>query len=107
MIYVKSAGCGGGLTVDEAKARLAVNPYWATRALVRLYQQQTAEEQTAESTIDRNGRGFNTADAKLLSSFAQQLLEGRSLSEKQMKIAFARLPKYAAQLLELGRESAR
>jgi len=68
------------------------------QVLVYLYKQQTAEEQSALLTVESNGRGFNSVDAGILSSFAQQVLNGKILSEKQISLAQARLVKYQQQL---------
>ena len=43
--------------------------------------------------------GFNGTDANILSSFAEQLLKGRTLSAKQLAIAFKKLPKYSRQVI--------
>ena len=69
------------------------------KQLLYLYGQQTREEQAASVTVENNSCGFNALDANLLSSFAQQVLEGRTLSEKQLKYLSKMLPKYKRQLL--------
>ena len=73
---------------------------WAVRALVRIYNNQTEDEQAAEMTNHHNGIGFTGADAEILSSFAKQVLKGRQLSAKQMAILFRKMPRYARQLME-------
>ena len=44
-------------------------------------------------TEECNGVGFNRLDSNILSSFAEQILEGRNLSPKQLLIARIRLEK--------------
>jgi hypothetical protein len=85
--------------ISEVKRNLSTNPAWVTRALIRLYECQTADEQTALVTNHKNGMGFNGTDANILSSFAMQVLKGRTLSVKQLAIAFKKLPKYAVQVI--------
>lgn len=89
------------------KARIAfiremvsTNRAWALRALVRVYANQTEDEKNVGATTQLNGIGFSGADAEILSSFAEQVSRGRSLSDKQMAIVFKKMPRYARQLME-------
>lgn len=91
------------------KAALGAQPAWAYRALVRIFQRQTAEEQAAGATILLNGQGFSGVDAGLLTSFATQYLAKRArfpgskvwLSPKQEALVLKKMPRYAAQLIAL------
>ena len=85
--------------VTYVKNQLATNPAWATRAIVKLWERQTADEQAAQTTGHDNGVGFNGTDAFILSSFAEQINKGRTLSPKQLAIAFRKLPKYSKQII--------
>lgn len=89
-------------TVEEFKSKLAEDAVWAERALVRLYAEQTPDEQVMQETTAKNHVGFSGTDAGILSSFAQQVQRGRHLSTKQLAIAFKKLPKYAGQLHRLS-----
>ena len=80
------------------RERLATSPAWATRGLLRIYDNQTADEQASQTTSHDNGIGFSGCDAEILSSFAEQIRRGRNMSPKQMALIFKRMPKYAAQL---------
>jgi hypothetical protein len=80
------------------RSALAVNVNWAQHGVLRIFENQTADEQSCEETQDNNGIGFTGSDANILSSFAKQLQRGRSLSSKQMDILFKKMPKYAGQL---------
>jgi len=71
---------------------------WAVRALVRIYANQTEDERCAHATKHDNGIGFTGADAEILSSFAEQVNKGQTLSPKQMALLFKKIPKYAKQL---------
>jgi len=86
------------------KVKLANDRRWAITGLTRIYEYQTRSEQLAGTTQDHNGVGFNGVDGGILSSFAQQV-HSRGydrLSEKQMRILYKKMPKYAKQLLKLS-----
>jgi hypothetical protein len=85
--------------VTHVKQQLGSNPAWASKAIVKLYECQTADEQNSQITKEDNGVGFNGTDANILSSFAEQILKGRTLSAKQLAIAFKKLPKYSRQVI--------
>ena len=69
---------------EYVKVQLSTNPAWAQRAIVKLWERQTADEQAAQTTGHDNGIGFNGTDAFILSSFAEQINKGRTLSPKQL-----------------------
>jgi hypothetical protein len=85
--------------VTYVKNQLATNPAWAQRAIVKLWERQTADEQNAKTTGHNNSIGFNGTDAFILSSFAEQINKGRTLSVKQLAIAYRKLPKYSRQII--------
>lgn len=90
---------------DEIKEKLmAGDRIWIERAVIAIFNKQTATEQEVETTNRVNGVGFTGADAKILSSFAKQLLKNknRHLSEKQFVIAKKRIVKYAGQLAKIA-----
>ena len=70
-------------------------------ALLRVYDEQTADEQAAEVTRDYNKVGFTGLDGKILASFAKQFLKRPFLSDKQLALAKKKMPKYAGQLVKL------
>ena len=86
--------------IEQLRHRLASNDRWALRALMRIYHNQTADEQNSESTIERNGIGFTGPDAEILTSFARQYQRRGSLSERQMIILRRRIPAYARQIVQ-------
>lgn len=96
-------------TMEQIKQNITSDRNWAERAIVRLYQEQTAAEQSMMETTVKNGVGFNALDAEILSSFAEQVMthharrdNNHRLSEKQFAIAFKKLGKYAGQLYRLS-----
>lgn len=81
------------------KTKLSTNPAWATRALVRIFEEnQTEDERSADSTRHDNGIGFSGVHANICSSFAKQLKRGWKLSDKQMVVVFKIIPKYHKQV---------
>ena len=87
-------------TLTFVRTMLATNHNWMQRAIVRLHERQTADEQASGMTKDDNGIGFSGIDAKILSSFAQQIERGRTLSPKQLAIAFKKVPRYSRQIAD-------
>jgi hypothetical protein len=86
--------------IEQLRQRLASNDRWALRALMRIYHNQTADEQCREATIERNGIGFTGPDAEILTSFARQYQRRGCLSERQMIILRRRIPAYARQIVQ-------
>lgn len=80
------------------KQKLSTDARWAVKGMLRIYEYQTADEKAVQETHNLNGVGFSGADANILSSFSEQVLKGRSMSEKQMAIIFKKMTKYAKQL---------
>lgn len=87
---------------EFVKKMLSENGEWAKRALVRIYERQTSEEQLKETTVTENGVGFNGNDAEILTSFAKQYLKRGFLSEKQMIVLKKKISKYWKQIIEVS-----
>ena len=92
--------------VEFMRVKLGTNPTCARRALIRIFENQTEYEQSAETVNEFNGIGFTKSDGQLLTSFANQLSDRGFLSPKQMNILFRRMPKYAGQLFETKTDKA-
>lgn len=86
-------------TKDDIKALLEKNDLAVERALVALYNRQTADEQATHTTAHHNGMGFNGVDADFGTSLAEKVLKGWKLSPKQLAAARKMLRKYVGQLL--------
>ena len=92
-------------TKDNLKELLLINNRAVERAITVIYSYQTIGEQAENQTYSANGVGFNQFDSAILSSFAQQLEEGKHLSSKQLAIARNKITKYTGQLLKhMGRQ---
>lgn len=85
--------------LENMRLRLASDDRWTLRALVRIYHNQTSDEQASERTIERNGIGFSGPDSEILSSFARQYLQRGRLSDRQMVILRRKMPSYAKQII--------
>lgn len=102
--------------IEHFKAKLSTDPKWAVQGLLRIHQNQTAEEQARGETVEDNGIGFTGCDAHILTSFANQAKRKiatakqrgwqvrweLALSQKQMALLHRKMPKYAAQLLSVS-----
>lgn len=87
--------------VEFLRKQLTTNEKWAKAALIRIYDNQTSGEQTSEDTHALNGIGFTTGDARLLTRFAEWYKSHGWLSPKQMKWVYAKMGKYAGQLMKM------
>ena len=89
-------------TIEEIREKLESDIRWAERGLVRIYQNQTVDEQELRETIHSNGVGFTGWDAEILTSFAQRSERGWGLTGPQKRVLFRRMPKYAGQLHKMA-----
>lgn len=104
---------GKTYTKEFVYEKLSSDQAWVERALVRLLERQTTDEQYSESTNRVNGRGFTQGDAKWLTKMAQWVKSGRHLSPAQFAIVVKkdkrgtpRIAKYAGQVLQIIAEQA-
>jgi transcription initiation factor IIE alpha subunit len=88
-------------SVDYIKSQLQNNLQWLERAIVVLYEYQTADEQSTRDTRYTNGVGFNGRDARRMSWYAQYLQRGNHLTGKHVEIAKRVMPKYAKQIQKI------
>ena len=87
--------------ITALKSRLAQDERWAVRGLLRINQEQLADEQLQDETNHHNNVGFTKTDAFILSRFAKAYQQYRRLSPKQMAIVTRKMPTYARQLVRL------
>ena len=88
-------------TVEEMKNILNKHDDQVGKALVKLYEKQTYDEQVNYETKENNGVGFNGVDAKILTSFADFYKKTGFLTPKQLVIARKKIMKYAGQLCKI------
>ena len=87
-------------TLVTLQTKLRTDNRWAQRALLAIFRNQTADEQTSATVRHYNNMGFRCMDSEILTSFANQLQTRGSLSPKQMSIVHRLMPKYARQLMK-------
>lgn len=92
------------ITKEEIQQKITTDPRWALRALTRLYERQTRDEQLSAQTSHLNGQGFTGPDAELLTSFYQQYKQRGWLSAKQTEYLFKRMKKYAGQIYRIAQQ---
>jgi hypothetical protein len=80
------------------KKQLSTNEAWALRALVKVHEFQTMDEQASGVTREANSVGFSGCDAEFLTSLTRQYLTRGSLSQKQMGFVFKKMPRYWGQI---------
>ena len=89
-------------SIDEIKsairAKITSNTDAAAKAMLKIYANQTSDEQNSESTVYHNNVGFTGNDAEILSSFSKQFQQRGFLSPKQTAILMKKIGKYAGQL---------
>jgi hypothetical protein len=85
--------------IEFLKSGISTKVHWARRALIIVYNNQTASEQNNGHTIENNGVGFSGADSEFLSSLAEQLITKKSISAKQDQMVMKLMPKYTKQVL--------
>jgi hypothetical protein len=84
------------------KQLLDSNQKAVERAIVAIYERQTADEKATHSTSKTNGVGFSQYDAEFLSSLAEWIKRGRSLSPRQLAIGRNKIKRYHRQLAEIA-----
>ncbi len=101
-------------TEDIIRHKLATDERWVRRALIRLYQRQTQDEQVSKQTRNHNQKGFQPGDALWFSRLAEFAIRfpNKTLSEKQLKLVWKpwrgqpSICKYSGQILRIMQEDA-
>ena len=91
---------------EMIRHNMAVSRAWLLRAVVAIWQRQTADEKARNDTTHENGVGFNHADAKAMSRLALFIKNGNDIYPDEIADARRRMRKYAGQLLEIARAKA-
>lgn len=73
------------------------------RAIIRIYEAQTDDEQISNKSLHYDNMGFNRVDAEPMTIMAKQLLGGIHLSSRQKYIARKKMPKYWRQLMVISK----
>ena len=91
-----------GAIAEFVRNKLSTNEQWAKAALLKIYDFQTAEEQSVGDTCIYNGVGFTGADGEILSSLSSQFKTKGWLSPKQMVIVMKKMKKYTRQIIMIS-----
>lgn len=89
-------------TRDFVRKQLATNKTWALKALMKIFDFQTQDEQEYEHTREFNKVGFTGVDGEILTSFAKQYLTHGFLTPKQMALVYKKMPKYWMQIIKIS-----
>lgn len=81
---------------------LETKPARRIAALKTLFSYQTESEQRTETTHVFNGEGFNKADAPKMSSLLDYYNRHGKLTDKQHRLLYFKLKKYAGQLCRIS-----
>lgn len=87
---------------ESIRDLIETNDKMVIKSILKLYEYQTASEQTSGVAKETNGKGFNYADTPFLSGVAQVLLNGNGLSQRQLELARTSLLKYSGQLAKIA-----
>lgn len=74
------------------------------QAVVAIYKRQTSDEQYCKATNHHNKVGFSAYDAPFGSDLAKKVLDGFSLTPKQIVACRKLVKKYRKQLLQIALE---
>ena len=80
------------------KKQITTSKAQAIKAMMRIYEYQTADEQANGCVTSLNGVGFAGTDAEILTAFCKQYESKQWLSDKQIDLIMKKIGKYAAQL---------
>ena len=105
MVWNESA-ISGVLTNPEGITAGKSNRHIIYRMLQAMYRRQTRDEQLAEATRHVNHVGFNSADARFLSSVAEKSQRYNGLTPRQAYRVGKTLAKYVGQLADIAAEKA-
>jgi hypothetical protein len=87
---------------DEIKAVLVRSDVFVTRSVVKMLERQTVAEAQGGYTNEANSVGFSAFDAEFLTSIANQIIDGRNLSVKQIASARKSMLRYAGQITDIA-----
>lgn len=74
-------------TREAIEEKLSTQDRWVERAMVALWERQTADEQISQTASHHNGRGFAGWSSRSGSYYAEWVRSGRRLSGKHLVAA--------------------
>jgi len=90
------------LIKEYLKMKLGNDVAWQKKALIKIYEFQTDDEQYRETTFHNNNIGFTGSDAEILTSITKQYLTKNFISPKQQSIVAKKMLKYWKQILTIS-----
>ncbi len=84
---------------EAIKKQITSSDTQAVKAMLRVFEYQTASEQEYATVSVNNGVGFAGTDVEILTSFCNQYNKKGYLSEKQIEIIKKKIGKYAGQIM--------
>lgn len=90
--------------VNLIRYKIDTDQRWTERAVLALFEKQTAYEQQVEGSVNQNFKGFNSPDAHRMTYYAKWIKSGKHLNGKHLGIARTKLKKYARQLAVIASE---
>lgn len=87
---------------EAIRAQITSSDAQSIKAMLRIFEYQTEDEQHYGDVSEYNGVGFVGNDARILTSFCKQYTNKGYLSPKQMAIVRKKVGKYAGQLTKLS-----
>ena len=91
-------------TIETISALIARNDRAVERAIIAIYNRQTADEKNDQTTRHVNNVGFSGADVRTGTYLAQWILSGKHLDGKFLAKGRTIALKYRRQLLDIANE---
>jgi hypothetical protein len=86
---------------EYVKQKLATDSKWQMHALVKIYDNQTSDEQINEHTSHCNKVGFSGVHGTIMTSIAKQYINNNWISSKQQALVSKIIPHYWKQIIPL------
>ena len=90
------------ITKEEIRKKLETNQKWLERGILAIWEYQTAWEQRASTTIERNGVGFNGVDGSYFAYIVGWLEAGKHLNGRHLEKSRKKMLKYSGQLARIA-----
>lgn len=84
---------------EAVKNQITTNANQSIKAMLRIFEYQTEDEQELGCVEHNNGVGFAGTDADILTAFCKQYEQKGYLSPKQIALVQKKIGKYAGQLV--------
>ena len=85
--------------VAKMRNQITGSDKMAVKAMLRLYEYQTADEKAVNDTVHHNNVGFNSSDARWMTWASKAVLAGRELKGYHLETLKQKIGKYANQLV--------